>query len=151
LFDLEVRIMNHTNRIILCVVLFFIFFVILKYINSLPSKKILEGLGGRGRGGFGRGGRGGMYRGMGGYGGRVGRGIAGLGGLGLGYSLGRYYGRHGGGYDNEVYYDDGGYDYYPSYIQPVYVPEPVYVYEQPLIVNPDPSIDVLDSEIYNSM
>ena len=135
--------MNHTNRIILCVVLFLILFVILKYINSLPSKKILEGLGGRGRGGFGRGGRGG-------YGGRVGRGIAGLGGLGLGYGLGRYYGGYG-GYGNEVYYDEGGYDYYPSYQQPVYVPEPVYVYEQPLIVNPDPSIDLIDSEIYNSM
>lgn len=138
--------MNHTNRIILCVVLFLILFVILKYINSLPSKKILEGLGGRGRGGFGRGGRGGY----GGYGGRVGRGIAGLGGLGLGYSLGRNHGGYG-GYDNEVYYDEGGYDYYPSYQQPVYVPEPVYVYEQPLIVNPDPSIDLIDSEIYNSM
>lgn len=111
--------------------------------RSLPSKKILEGLGCRGRGGFGRGGRGG-------YGGRVGRGIAGLGGLGLGYGLGRNHGGYG-GYDNEVYYDEGGYDYYPSYQQPVYVPEPVYVYEQPLIVNPDPSIDLIDSEIYNSM
>jgi hypothetical protein len=121
-----------------------ILFVILKYIRSLPSKKILEGLGGRGRRGYGRHGRSG-------YGRRVGRGIAGLGGLGLGYGLGRYNGGYGGGYDNEFYYDDGGYDYYPSYQQPVYVPEPVYVYEQPLIVNPESSIDLIDSEIYNSM
>ena len=123
----------------------------------MPNKKILEGLGG-GRGGGRGGGGGGFGRGGHGGGGRVGRGIAGgLGGLGLGYGLGRYhngygnYGGYGGGYDNEFYYDDGGYDYYPSYQQPVYIPEPVYVYEQPLIVNPDPSIDVIDSEIYNSM
>jgi hypothetical protein len=130
-----------------------ILFVILKYIRSLPNKKILEGLGGRG--GRGYGGRGYGRHGRSGYGRRVGRGIAGLGGLGLGYGLGYGLGRnnggYGGGYDNEFYYDDGGYDYYPSYQQPVYVPEPVYVYEQPLIVNPESSIDLIDSEIYNSM
>jgi len=117
----------------------------------LPSKKILEGLGGRGGRGRGYGGRGYGGYGRSGYGGRVGRGIAGLGGIGLGYGLGRYQGGYGGGYDNDFYYDEGGYDYYPSYQQPIYVPEPVYVYEQPLIVNPEPSIDVIDSEIYDSM
>jgi len=138
--------MNHTNRIILCVVLFLILFVILKYIRSLPNKKIIEGHGGGGHGSSGRGG---------GYGrGGSGRAIAGLGGLGVGYGLGRYYGGNGGnggngGYRDEFYYDEGGSDYYPAYQQPVYVPEPVYVYEEPTIVSPDPAIDLIDSN-YNS-
>ena len=34
--------MNHTNRIILCVILFVILFVILKYINSLQKKPIIK-------------------------------------------------------------------------------------------------------------
>jgi len=34
--------MNHTNRIILCVILFLILFVILKYINSLQKKPIIK-------------------------------------------------------------------------------------------------------------
>jgi YbbR domain-containing protein len=34
--------MNHTNRIILCVFLFLILFVILKYINSLQKKPIIK-------------------------------------------------------------------------------------------------------------
>lgn len=34
--------MNHTNRIILCVILFLILFVILKYINSLQKKTIIK-------------------------------------------------------------------------------------------------------------
>jgi hypothetical protein len=141
--------MNHTNRIILCVVLFLILFVILKYIRSLPNKKIIEGHGGGGHGSSGRGG--GYGRGGSGRSGYGGRAIAGLGGLGVGYGLGRYYGGNGGngGYRDEFYYDEGGSDYYPADQQPVYVPEPVYVYEEPTIVSPDPAIDLIDSN-YNS-
>lgn len=34
--------MNHTNRIILCVFLFLILYVILKYINSLQKKPLIK-------------------------------------------------------------------------------------------------------------
>lgn len=34
--------MNHTYRIILCVFLFVILYVILKYINSIPKKPIIK-------------------------------------------------------------------------------------------------------------
>ena len=37
-----ISIMNHTNRIILCVFLFLILYVILKYINSLQKKPIIK-------------------------------------------------------------------------------------------------------------
>lgn len=34
--------MNHTYRIILCVFLFVILYVILKYINSIPKKPLIK-------------------------------------------------------------------------------------------------------------
>ena len=37
-----IKVMNHTNRIILCVFLFLILYVILKYINSLQKKPIIK-------------------------------------------------------------------------------------------------------------
>ena len=95
----------HTKRILVCAVLLFILYLVIRWLDGKP---LLEGYGGHGFGGHGFG-RGGFYGGFGGHG--FGRGRGGYyGGLGRGYYGGNgYYGM------NPVYvYSD---DYYPYIIK----------------------------------
>ena len=91
--------MNNIKRWLICGVLFYVCFMILRYVDGI---KTVEGYGGGGRGG----GRGGGWRGHG-WGGR---------GHGWGGRGGYYYGGYGrsylDGYPSYVY-DDFDYDDYP--------------------------------------
>lgn len=98
----------HTKRILVCAVLLFILYLVIRWLDGKP---LLEGYGGHGFGGgghgFGRGGFGGHGFGRGGFGGHgFGRG---------GFGRGGYYGGNGYYGMNPVYvYSD---DYYPYIIK----------------------------------
>jgi hypothetical protein len=108
--------MSGVKKLVCCAFVFFLFFLLLRFLTSSQN---VEALGGRGRGGIGRGRGIGYHRGMG----------RGYYGLGRGYYGGGrgYYG--GGGYygATPVYIYDN-YDYYQSPYWYRYIPFMNYFY-----------------------